>query len=416
MNATTNNHATTEFTLDNGLKVVVRQDHRKPEFCSAVTYAVGTYYEEPQERGLSSVVTQALINNDEHDVVKELGGDFLTFWGQDSLTHQVSLPREHLETAFKLQAAMMTRAPQDDVFQQHKENELAMSREPSNFVSAVSFSPQLEALIETGTRYYSTPEELTRNLEQLTLEQLQQWRNNWYVPANAVLVVTGDITPDEVKQLAEEHFGVITRVDVPDRDFSLTSPAPGYRQLTQQLATQHPLMLVVFNVPSLATTTDVQSARALQVMTSLLTNAAPQRLVIPGFNPANVFANHPQYTRGDSRLSFAFYFEGDAHTAEADFWTWLEEVKTTLFTTEEIEPAIQTAIASAGQRIDQLERASRTIGQLIINACPWQLLDGELDQLAGVTPADIQSTAQMWLTRERATVGHVFPIDNEPTA
>ncbi|WP_185076454.1 M16 family metallopeptidase [Pseudomonas frederiksbergensis] len=411
MNTTTNNSVTTEFTLDNGLKVVVRQDHRKPAFCSAVTYGVGAFYEEPQERGLSSVVTQALLNNDEQAVVKELGGDFLTHWGEDSMTHQLSLPREHLDTAFKLQAAMMMRAPQDDVFQQHQENELAISRRTSNFVSAVTFGSKLEALIEIGTRYYSTPDELTQSLEQLTLDQIQQWRNDWYVPANAVLVVTGDITPDEVKPLAEEHFGVITQADVPYRDFSVTPPAPGYRQLTQQLETQHPLMLVVFNVPSLATNTDVQSARALQVMTSLLTNAAPQRLVTPGFNPAHTFANHPQFMRGDSRFSFAFYFEGEAQTAEADFWAWLDEVKSTLFTTEEIEPAIQTASANAGQRIDRLEGASRTIGQLITNGCPRQLLDVELEQLGNVTPADIQSTAQMWLTRERATVGHVFPMD-----
>ncbi|RON47492.1 hypothetical protein BK666_11695 [Pseudomonas frederiksbergensis] len=411
MNATTNTPTTNEFTLDNGLKVVVRENHHKAEFCSAITYGAGVYYETPEEWGLSSIVTQSLVKMEDYELVKELGGDLLSHWSQDSLTHRIILPRDHLETAFKLQSAMMMHAAQDEVFQRLHEVELLNSKKESTFVSCVSFSPKLEALIETGTRYYMTSEGLTHSLEQLTLEKIRQWHATWYVPSNAVLVVSGDITLDEIRQLAEEHFGPIAKSDAPQIDVSPTLPVPGYRQLTEQLDTQLPLMQVVFNVPGLATVTDVQSARALQVMTSLLTSAAPERLVTPDLNPSCMFSTYPRNCRGDSRITFAFYFEGDAHVAEAGFWAWLEEVKSTLLTAEEIEPAVKAASAKAQNRNKSNLRQSELIGQLIAIGCPWQLLDLELAQLESVTPADIQSTAQAFLTRERATVGHVFPME-----
>ncbi len=417
MNAPTTQLAsrpTYEVTLDNGLKVIVREDHRTPEFCSTVAYGVGNSYENPEEWGLSLLLLDILFDDygRETAFAKEMGGDALN-WGGDTLDQVIRLPRAHLESAFKFQSAIMKKEPQDEVIRRHLDLMILRSKTKSLFVSAVSFSPELEALIETGTSYYRPPEGITANLERLTVEHVKQWHKAFFGPNNAVLTVAGDITPDEVKRYADEYFGDIARCDTPDRAVVRGPSAPGYRRITQHLDTRHPLMLIVFNTPSIATATDYKTVRALHVIGALLSNAAPAHLATIGQNPALIIASSPRYLRGDTRLSFAYYFEGDPDEAEAGFWSLLEELKRTPLSQADIAQAIDT-VSTKRQRInDSVEAQSRIIGTLVHIGCPWQLLDLEVAQLKSVTPSDIQNVAQTFLTRERVSVGHIFPVTQE---
>ncbi|MGH8333832.1 MAG: M16 family metallopeptidase [Pseudomonas fluorescens] len=402
---------TYEFTLDNGLKVIVREDHRKPEVYSTVAYGVGDSHEHPEDWGLSRLLMSALIDKyaQETAFVKESGGSSINLGG-DHLSQEFRVPREHLDTALRFQSATMTKIPEDEVIRHHLERMILRSKEKSSFVSAVSFSPELEALIETGTSYYRPAEGITANLERLTLEQVKQWHKTWYGPNNAVLCVAGDITADEVKRLAEEHFGGIAKCDVPNRPIARGPSAPGYRRITQHLDTKSPLMLIAFNTPGVATTTDYQTVRALHVIGALLSQSAPAHLTTVGQNPASIVANSPRYTRGDTRLSFAYYFEGDADEAEAGFWSLLDALKHAPLSQADIEQAIDAVSAERQSSNDDLQGQSEIISMLVLNGSPWQLLDREVTQLKDVTPADIQSAAQTFLTRERVSVGHIYPV------
>lgn len=417
MNVNTNELAsrpTHEFTLDNGLKVIVREDHRQPEFCATILYGIGDSYEQPEEWELSSLMLQVVFSGYKRveDIVKELGGTALVTLG-DTLNQKLRLPREHLKTAFKYQSMAMTKEPRDEVIRYYLDLLILRSKKKSLFISAASFSPELEALIQSGTSYYRTPEGITANLERLTVEQVKQWHKTRIVPNNAVLAIAGDITPDEVKRLAEEYFGGIARCETPDRPLVRGPSAPGYRQITQHLETKYPLMLIVFNTPSIATTEDYQTVRALQVISALLSQSAPACLASIGQNPALIRSYSRQHTRGDSRLSFAYYFEGDAIEAEAGFWKLLEEVKRAPLSQADIEQAIGSVSDERQSINDDIDGQAGIIAMLVNIGRPWQLLDLEVAQLKSVTPADIQNAAQTYLTRERASVGHIFPVTQE---
>jgi zinc protease len=410
MNTSTNEltpRPTHEFTLDNGLKVIVREDHRKPEFCSSLVYGVGPSYEYPEEWGLSEALFHAAFEETGRKTasIQEMGGH-VQFEFNEHMSLELQLPREHLETAFKLQFAIMAKELQDEDIRRALDRRILLSKRKSLAVGVHGYSPELKALIETGSGMYRPPEGITANLERLTVEQVKQWHKTWFGPNNAVLSIAGDITPDEVKGFAEEYFGGIARCDLPDRPVVRGPSAPGYRRITQHLETEHPLMQIVFNTPGVATTTDYQTVRALQVIGALVSDSAPAQL---GQIARSMLSNAVRYLRGDTQLSFCFGFT-DPDKAESTFWSFVEELKRTPLSQVDIEQVINTVSAERADVLDSVRAQSMIIAMLVNNKCPWQLIDLEVTQLKNVTPADIQQAAQIYLTRDRVSIGRIYPL------
>ena len=85
----------------------------------------------------------------------------------------------------------------------------------------------------------------------ITVEDARAWYRSWYAPNNATLVVVGDVTPDEVKTLAQRYFGPGAKRDVPPAKKPLELAEPGERQITLRVQTQLPSLMLGFNVPSI---------------------------------------------------------------------------------------------------------------------------------------------------------------------
>ena len=96
------------------------------------------------------------------------------------------------------------------------------------------------------------------------------WYQSWYMPNNAILVVVGNVTLDEVKTLAQRYFGPIARRNVPPAKIPLELAEPGERQLTLHVQTQFPSLILGFNVPSIVTAQDKRAVTALRLILDLL--------------------------------------------------------------------------------------------------------------------------------------------------
>jgi zinc protease len=406
---------TREFTLDNGLKVIVREDRRKSEVGLMLSYFTGPDLECPEDFGISRILLDALLYEYDTDFLEEIGATYYSAGGDNFHLNQLLTPSNHLEFALNTLSTTMSAKLSDEMLRHTLDINILDSKEKSSFVSAVSYSPEFEALIDTGSLYYRAPEALTANLERLSLEQIRHWYQSWYAPNNAVLVVVGDIQLNEVKLLIENCFGANIRRDIPFRPFVHAPPAPGYRQMTQHLDSKYPLMLIAFNTPGLITTAGAESHRALQVLGSLLEGTIPTRLATFGKNRSKLTSTTSGYSRFSNRFIIAFYFEGDPSEAEADLWKLLEEVKREPFSPEEIEPAITKQCTEIQQRLDTLEGQSGQITALILSGQPWQLIDLKVAQLQSVTPDDVHRTANACLTRECASVAYVLPLAEKET-
>lgn len=416
---------THEFTLDNGLKVVVREDHRAPVVVSQVWYKVGSSYETPGQTGLSHALEHMMFKGSEKlgpgeasRILRDLGAEENAFTSDDYTAYYQVLARDRLPVAFELEADRMAslRLPADEFSREieviKEERRLRTDDQPT----AKAYE-RFNAMAYPASGYHTPTIGWMADLERMTVEDLRHWYQSWYVPNNATLVVVGDVTPDEVKTLAQRFFGGIPKRPVPSAKLPLELAEPGLRQLTLHVRTQLPSLIYGFNVPSLATAKDPRTVHALRLISALLDGGYSARLstrlereqeLVSGAS-----SRYDAFARGDS----LFVISATPNTqknktladVEAGIWKLLEELKTTPPSAEELERVRAQVIAGLVYDRDSISSQATTIGQLETVGLSWKLIDNELEELKNVTPADIQKAASTYFTRERLSIAHVLP-------
>lgn len=416
---------THEFTLDNGLKVVVREDHRAPVVVSQVWYKVGSSYETPGQTGLSHALEHMMFKGSEKlgpgeasRILRDLGAEENAFTSDDYTAYYQVLARDRLPVAFELEADRMAslRLPADEFSREieviKEERRLRTDDQPT----AKAYE-RFNAMAYPASGYHTPTIGWMADLDRMTVEDLRHWYQSWYVPNNATLVVVGDVTPDEVKTLAQRFFGGIPKRPVPSAKLPLELAEPGLRQLTLHVRTQLPSLIYGFNVPSLATAKDPRTVHALRLISALLDGGYSARLSTRLEREQELVSgastNYDAFARGDS----LFVISATPNTqknktladVEAGIWKLLEELKTTPPSAEELERVRAQVIAGLVYNRDSISSQATTIGQLETVGLSWKLIDNELDELKNVTPADIQKAASTYFTRERLSIAHVLP-------
>ncbi len=255
---------THEFTLDNGLKVVVREDHRAPVVVSQVWYKVGSSYETPGQTGLSHALEHMMFKGSEKVgpgeaslILRDLGAEENAFTSDDFTAYYQVLARDRLGVAFELEADRMAslRLPPEEFSREIEviKEERRMRTDDKPMSKAYE---RFKAMAYPASGYHTPTIGWMADLDRMTVEELRHWYESWYTPNNATLVVVGDVTPDEVKSLAQRYFGPIARRAVPVAKIPLELGEPGERQITLHVQTQLPSVMLAFNVPSIATATD----------------------------------------------------------------------------------------------------------------------------------------------------------------
>ncbi len=416
---------THEFTLDNGLKVIVREDHRAPVVVSQVWYKVGSSYETPGQTGLSHALEHMMFKGsnklgpgEASRILRDLGAEENAFTSDDYTAYYQVLARDRLGVALELEADRMgsLRLPPEEFSREieviKEERRLRVDDQPNSKAMEL-----FSAMAHPASGYHTPTIGWMADLERMKVEELRHWYEAWYVPNNATLVVVGDVTADEVKGLAQRYFGAIPKRATPPAKLPLELAEPGLRQLTVHVRTQLPSLIYGFNVPGLATAKDPRSVHALRLIAALLDGGYSARMATRLERGqelvAGASASYNPFTRGDSLfvLSAVPNTQKKKTLAEVESGVWklLDELKTTPPTAEELERVRAQVIAGRVYDRDSISSQATTIGQLETVGLSWKLIDKELDELKSVTPADIQSAARTYFTRERLSVAHVLP-------
>ena len=268
---------THEFMLDNGLKVVVREDHRAPVVVSQLWYKVGSSYESPGQTGLSHALEHMMFKGsgkleagEASRILRELGAEENAFTSDDYTAYYQVLARDRLAVAFELEADRLAslKLPADEFAREieviKEERRLRTDDKPS----ALAFE-RFKAMAYPASGYHTPTIGWMADLERMSVEELRRWYERWYVPNNATLVVVGDVTQAEVRELAERYFGPIASRPVPDAKRPLELDEPGERRLTLHVKTQVPSLIMAFNTPSLATSETPREIHALRLISAL---------------------------------------------------------------------------------------------------------------------------------------------------
>ena len=419
--------ATHEFRLDNGLKLIVREDHRAPVVVSQLWYKVGSSYETPGKTGLSHALEHMMFKGsaklgpgESSRVLRELGAEENAFTSDDYTAYYQVLASDRLSVAFELEADRLAslRLPPEEFKREieviKEERRLRTEDNPS----AKAYE-RFQALAFPASGYHTPTIGWMADLERMTVEELRAWYETWYAPNNATLVVVGDVVPSEVHALAQRYFGSIAQRPVPQAQIPLELSTPGQRLLTLHLPTQLPSLMMGFNVPGLATSKNPREVHALRLIGALLDGGysarLPSRLERGEELVSGAGSSYDAYTRGDSLFVLSAtpnVQKGKTLTeVEAGLWRQLDDLKTTPPSAEELARVRAQVIAGLVYERDSITSQATTIGQLETVGLSWQLMDGELAELSAVTPSDIQQAAQTYFTRDRLSVAHILPED-----
>ena len=416
---------TQAFTLDNGLKVVVREDHRSPAVTAQLWLKVGASYEPHGQSGVSHALEHMVYKGSSKACAGEfaaqlekLGAYENAATGKDFTVFYQTLNANRLGVAFEILADLMSTAElnAEDFAAEQQVIQEERRQTVEDDVTAVSVE-RLYSIAYPSSSHRTPVIGWMHDLQRMKVGQLQQWYRTWYAPNNATLVVVGDVQPDQVRALAQRYMAQLKRREVPANAAPIELATPGERSLTLHGPVSTPQVIMSFNTPSLATAPDRRTVNALRLLNTLLagSNSAriKQQMHLPDSMYSRVASEFDPFNRGDSLLTIHAHLKAEANKtpdeAFAQLWKVIDELKSKAPQAAELNRAKTILMAASVYAQDELSDQASTIGILESIGLSWRLADRQTEDLAGVTAHDIQQAAITYLTRERLSTVQVLP-------
>ncbi|WP_102109179.1 M16 family metallopeptidase [Oceaniglobus roseus] len=216
----------TTFTLDNGMEVLVLEDHRAPVVVQMVWYKTGAADEPPGVSGVAHYFehlmfkgTDKLKPGEFSEIVAKNGGSDNAFTSQDQTAYFQRVASNRLELMMEMEADRMRGLKLDgtDILTERQvvleERNMRTENDPGAL-----FTEQRNAAQYLNSPYGKPVIGWKQEVESLTLEDAMDFYRTYYAPNNAILIVAGDVQPDEVRTLAEKYYGVIAPTEnLPER-------------------------------------------------------------------------------------------------------------------------------------------------------------------------------------------------------
>ena len=230
-----------DFMLDNGMQVVVIEDHRAPVVVQMVWYKVGAADEAPGKSGIAHFLehlmfkkTDNLASGELSDTVAANGGSDNAFTNQDYTGYYQRVAADRLELVMKMEADRMTglQLSVDDIATE-RDVVIEERNQRTESTPGALFNEQKQAALYMNHNYGIPVIGWMHELEKLNFEDAVAFYKRHYAPNNAILVVAGDVTPAQVKILAEQYYGAISaNLSVKPRQRTQEPPQRSARRMT----------------------------------------------------------------------------------------------------------------------------------------------------------------------------------------
>ena len=234
------NEAVTHFTLENGMEVVVVEDHRAPVVQQMVWYRAGSADEPKGSSGVAHFLehllfkaTDKLEAGEFSATVSANGGRDNAFTSYDYTAYHQRVAADRLELMMQMESDRMKniRLTPENIETERDVILEERNQRTENSPGAL-FNEQLSAAQYLNHRYGTPVIGWKHEMEQLDLQDALSFYQLYYSPNNAILVVSGDVVPDEVKSLAEKYYGAIpANPDLPERLRTQEPPQTAERHL-----------------------------------------------------------------------------------------------------------------------------------------------------------------------------------------
>jgi zinc protease len=412
------------FTLDNGMEVVVIPDRRAPVVTHMVWYRVGSADEPKGKAGIAHFLehllfkgTKTLEPGEFSRIVRRHGGRDNAFTSRDYTGYHQRISRDHLGLVMSMEADRMVNL---EITDEDVATELAVVLEERR--SRIDNDPQsllseqMTAALYTAHPYGIPIIGWMSEVSQLTRQDAIDFYRTYYTPSNAMVVIAGDVTADEVRALVDEHYAPLENTAEPGPRMRTPEPEPiaarRVHMVDARAAT--PVVQRTYLAASY-TVAEPGKAEALEVLAQALGGGATSRLyrslVVESEHAAAAGAGYS----GDGLDSGTFYVYAvpaagiAVDTVEAELDEVLADIIADGITQEELERARSRLIASTVYALDSQSRLARIFGVALSNGRTVEDVVEWTDRIEAVTAEDVQAAAREVLRIERSVTGILLP-------
>ena len=414
---------TFETTLTNGLKVIIREDHRSPMVMTQIWYKVGSSDESGNILGISHALEHMMfkgankVPKDEFTRLSRIYGGSINAATSTNYTNYYQLyTKTYFPMALELEADRMSNLL---LRQQDFEPEMKVVMEERRL--RTDDNPRSLAFerfkwIAYPTSHYRQPIiGHMKNLQNIQLDDLKNWYKNWYTPNNAILVIVGDVDSESAIYQVQKYFGDIKAKKTPPRNDVLEFERVGYRHMEINSTVQVPNLYMAWNVRSLVTAKDPQDAYTLNIIRNILdsgiSSRLQDRLVRQKKTLTALSLSYDPYNRGDSLFSIsALPAEGvSLQDAQKAIQAEIDLLKTELIHPQEMTRISAKFISNLIFNQDDIAGQAKMIGNLEVNGLSYRLMDELAKHYKSVSPQDIQRVANVYFVKDNLSTLYLSP-------
>lgn len=412
-----------ERTLENGLKILVQEDHRSPVVVSQVWYKVGSSYEPNGITGVSHMLEHMMFKGTEKypagefsRIISENGGKENAFTGRDYTAYFQTMDKSRLEVSFKLEADRMRNLKLDPE-ELKKELEVVTEerRMRTDDKPRSKTHEYFMALAFTNSPYKNPVIGWPSDIANYQVNDLQAWYQRWYAPNNATIVVVGDINANEVFDLANQYFADLKPSQIVPLKPRAEIEQNGERKTTIKLPAKLPYILMGYKVPVLNTIENEMDAYALEVIAGILDGGNSARLASRLVRGQQIAVGAGAGYSLSSRLPDLFMLDAtpsENHTVaevETALRNEINKLKTELVTEQELQRVkAQVSAHSVYERDSNFYQAMQ-LGMYETVGLGWNKVDEYVDKINLITPEIIRQVANKYFLDEKLNIAYLDP-------
>jgi zinc protease len=414
------------FTLNNGLQVVVIPDRRAPVVTHMVWYRVGSADEPQGKAGIAHFLehllfkgTKTLPAGEFSLIVRRHGGEDNAFTSHDYTAYYQHISKDRLDVVMALEADRMANLvlTEEDVATELEVVREERRSEVENDPAAL-LSEQVSAALYLAHPYRKPVIGWMAEVEGLTLDDAMAFYRIHYTPANAIVVVAGDVAADDVRVLTEKHYGALVNTAEPDLRMRTPEPEPiaARRVIMADDRAASPAMQRHYLVPGY-TTAGPGEAEALEVLAKVLGGGTTSRLYRTLVVEANAAAYAEASYSGDGLDggSFAIYAApnpgGSLDRVEHEVDAVIAGIIADGVSEAELERARNKLVADTVYALDDQFHLAYIFGVALTNGRTVEDVLGWTQAVEQVTADDVQTAAAKFLRIERSATGLLMPED-----
>ena len=411
-----------EVILENGLKVLLLEEHKAPVVTIHVWYRVGARNEQPGATGLSHLLEHMMFKGTSKlgpgqfsRTIQKNGGRDNAFTSDDYTGYFETFASDRIEVALGLEADRM-RGLLLDPKEVESEKKVVMEerrlRTDDDPVSALG--EEMVAVAYQVHPYRQPVIGWMSDLERLTREDLVRHYNTYYLPNNAVVILVGDFRGDELLPKIRKHFGAIPRGPEPPMVRAVEPPQRGERRLVLKKEAELPFVYMGHHVPTLRHPDNF----ALEVLAYILSGGKSARIYksLVYEKQLALFAGGGYDRETIDPSLFPLYASvmpgkttGEVERALTDE---IERLKSEPIPERELEKAKNQIEAGFLLGQDSVFNLARQLAEYEIVA-GWKAWEAYLPGIRAVTAEDLRRVANAYLTQDNRTVAVLIPTKAE---